>query len=109
VIEIEEDERGEPQCVVKNPRKDTVSREVLRHPEFQDLVQLARIRDHFICERHSLRIPTAVADGRLDNVESVGQYKPEELVPEAIKILLNKVKEVEEGLDKLFASDADAA
>ncbi|GFZ45203.1 DNA-directed RNA polymerases I and III 40 kDa polypeptide [Saitozyma sp. JCM 24511] len=92
VIGIEEDERGEPQCVVKNPRKDTVSREVLRHPEFQDLVQLARIRDHFIY-----------------NVESVGQYKPEELVPEAIKILLNKVKEVEEGLDKLFASDADAA
>jgi DNA-directed RNA polymerase I and III subunit RPAC1 len=109
VIEIEEDERGEPQCVVKNPRKDTVSREVLRHPEFQDLVQLARIRDHFICERRSLRILTAVADSFPDNVESVGQYKPEELVPEAIKILLNKVKEVEEGLDKLFASDADAA
>jgi DNA-directed RNA polymerase I and III subunit RPAC1 len=44
VIEIEDDE-----VVVKNPRKDTVSREVLRHPEFQDLVQLTRIRDHFIC------------------------------------------------------------
>jgi DNA-directed RNA polymerase I and III subunit RPAC1 len=55
------------------------------------------------------RIPTTVANGLQDNVESVGQYKPEELVPEAIKILLNKVKEVEEGLDKLFASDADAA
>ena len=50
VIGIEEDEHGEPQCVVKNPRKDTVSREVLRHPEFQDLVQLTRIRDHFICK-----------------------------------------------------------
>lgn len=53
VVEIEKDESGKPQCVVKNPRKDTVSREVLRHPEFQDLVELARIRDHFICELSS--------------------------------------------------------
>ena len=36
------------------------------------------------------------------NVESTGQYDPEELVPEAIKILLGKVKAVEDGLDKLF-------
>jgi len=35
---------------VKNPRRDTVSREVLRHPEFEDLVKLGRIRDHFLCE-----------------------------------------------------------
>lgn len=49
MIEIEEDQNGEPQCVVANPRRDTVSREVLRHPEFQDLVQLSRIRDHFMC------------------------------------------------------------
>jgi len=35
-------------------------------------------------------------------VESAGQYKPEELVPEAIKILLDKISAVEEGLDKLF-------
>lgn len=50
VVEIEDDKNGEPQVVIKNPRKDTVSREVLRHPEFQDLVELARIRDHFLCE-----------------------------------------------------------
>jgi hypothetical protein len=49
VIAIEPDASGQPQCVVKNPRKDTVSREVLRHPEFADLVELTRIRDHFIC------------------------------------------------------------
>lgn len=35
---------------MKNPRRDTVSREVLRHPEFEDLVKLGRIRDHFLCE-----------------------------------------------------------
>lgn len=50
VIELEKDENGKQQAVVKNPRKDTVSREVLRHKEFQDKVQLARIRDHFMCE-----------------------------------------------------------
>ncbi|ORY28460.1 DNA-directed RNA polymerases I and III 40 kDa polypeptide [Naematelia encephala] len=87
VIEIEQDGHGEPQVVVKNPRKDTVSREVLRHPEFQDLVQLTRIRDHFIFK-----------------VESVGQYDPQDLVPEAIKILLNKITAVEDSLDKLFTT-----
>ncbi len=36
--------------VVAKPRLDTVSREVLRHEEFKDIVRLSRIRDHFICE-----------------------------------------------------------
>ena len=36
-------------AVVKNPRKDTVSREVLRNDKFKDKVELTRIRDHFIC------------------------------------------------------------
>ncbi|WVQ83088.1 hypothetical protein IAT38_005226 [Cryptococcus sp. DSM 104549] len=85
VVEIEKDGNGEDQVVIKNPRKDTVSREVLRHPEFSDKVELTRIRDHFMF-----------------NVESVGQYKPEDLVPEAIKIMLSKIAEVEAGLDKLF-------
>lgn len=42
------------------------------------------------------------------NVESAGQYAPELLVPEAIKIMLRKIKEVEMGLDKLF-SEGEAA
>lgn len=50
VIALEEDSNGDQQVVVENPRKDTVSREVLRHPEFKDKVELTRIRDHFICE-----------------------------------------------------------
>ncbi|WRT67802.1 uncharacterized protein IL334_004776 [Kwoniella shivajii] len=87
VIEIEND-----QVIVKNPRKDTVSREVLRHPEFADKVSLNRIRDHFIF-----------------NVESTGQYQPQELIPEAISILLSKIKSVEDGLDKLFSSEGQAA
>jgi hypothetical protein len=34
----------------KNMRKDTVSREVLRHPEFEGCVELKRVRDFFLCE-----------------------------------------------------------
>lgn len=32
-----------------NLRKDSVSREVLRHPEFADSVELSRLRDFFLC------------------------------------------------------------
>lgn len=32
-----------------NVRNDSVSREVLRHPEFQDAVELSRVRDYFLC------------------------------------------------------------
>lgn len=112
VIEIEDDEAGEPQCVVKNPRKDTVSREVLRHPEFEDLVELARIRDHFLCKLPSPEErPGNGGDERcrlltLVNVESAGQYSPELLVPKAIDIMLGKIAEVEAGLDKLFSDEA---
>jgi len=31
-------------------RNDSVSREVLRHPEFADSVKLSRVRDHFLCK-----------------------------------------------------------
>ena len=41
-------------AVVKNPRKDTVSREVLRNDKFKDKVELTRIRDHFICTSRTL-------------------------------------------------------
>lgn len=40
---------GAATAVVKNARKDTVSRECLRHPEFADKVLLSRVHDHFIC------------------------------------------------------------
>ena len=35
---------------VANARKDTCSREVFRHEDLKDLVELKKIRDHFICE-----------------------------------------------------------
>ncbi|KAG7558306.1 hypothetical protein FFLO_02776 [Filobasidium floriforme] len=80
VVDLEyDDETGEQtKVVVKNPRLDTVSREVLRYPEFRDRVKLGRVRDHFIY-----------------SIESTGAYKPQELLPEAIKIMLDKLDSVE--------------
>ncbi|GAA5880570.1 hypothetical protein JCM8547_007984 [Rhodosporidiobolus lusitaniae] len=66
---------------VAQPRKDTVSREVLRHAEFEGKVKLGRVRNHFIF-----------------NIESAGQYAPEELVPAALDVLLAKVRDVRRGL-----------
>ena len=40
---------GQKKAVVANPRNDTVSREVLRHPDLAELVRLGRVRNHFIC------------------------------------------------------------
>jgi DNA-directed RNA polymerase alpha subunit len=50
VIEIDEDDSGAKTVRVANPRKDTLSREVYRHPEFRDGVELGRVRDHYICK-----------------------------------------------------------
>ncbi|CAO1626642.1 unnamed protein product [Parajaminaea phylloscopi] len=69
---------------VKNPRKDTVSREVLRHKEFEGKVTLGRIRDHFLFE-----------------IDSAGPYPPERLVPAAIGVLTKKIQTVLSGLDAL--------
>lgn len=48
VVEVME-EGGQKRALVKNARKDTVSRECLRHPEFADKVILSREHNHFIC------------------------------------------------------------
>ena len=36
-------------AIVDNPRKCTMSRECLRHPEFENKVELNRVRDFFLC------------------------------------------------------------
>ena len=43
-------ENGVKTAKVVNARKDTVSREVLRHEKFNGKVRLTRVRDHFICK-----------------------------------------------------------
>jgi DNA-directed RNA polymerase I and III subunit RPAC1 len=68
VVDLEyDDETGEQtKVVVKNPRLDTVSREVLRYPEFRDRVKLGRVRDHFICKSRDdeIRQPRSEKGGR---------------------------------------------
>ncbi|KAH3900891.1 DNA-directed RNA polymerase core subunit RPC40 SCDLUD_002350 [Saccharomycodes ludwigii] len=60
---------------VANARKDTVSREVLRHEEFNNKVKLGRVRDHFIF-----------------NVETTGAMTPEEIFFKSVRILKNKAQ-----------------
>lgn len=57
-------------AVVRDPFKDTVSRECLRHDEFKDKVKLGRVRDHFIFM-----------------VESTGQFESDLLFLESVKML----------------------
>ncbi|KAI1372697.1 DNA-directed RNA polymerase [Hypoxylon crocopeplum] len=64
---------GELKAVVKDPMRDTVSREVLRHPEFEGKVKLGRRRDHFIF-----------------SIESTGQWDGDEIFLEAVKELKRK-------------------
>lgn len=65
-----EGHEGEQKAVVLDAMKDTVSRECLRHPEFEGKVKLGRVRDHFIF-----------------NIESVGQWDSDELFLESVKTL----------------------
>ena len=72
-----EGQAGEKKAVVKNAFKDTVSRECLRHEEFEGKVKLGRVRDHFIFM-----------------VESTGQYKSDELFLESVRALKVKCDKV---------------
>lgn len=75
---------GENGVQVADARKDTVSREVLRHPEFEGMVRLGRIQDHF-----------------LFSVESTGVYEPEALVPASIDVLRKKLALLKLALEAL--------
>ncbi|KAL8969508.1 MAG: hypothetical protein Q9183_001964 [Haloplaca sp. 2 TL-2023] len=80
-----EDHEGEKKAVVQNPFKDTVSRECLRHPEFEDKVKLGRVRDHFIF-----------------GVESTGQFQSDELFLESVSILREKCATMKRGLANIM-------
>ncbi|KJZ73627.1 hypothetical protein HIM_06960 [Hirsutella minnesotensis 3608] len=70
---------GELKAVVRDPMKDTVSRECLRHAEFEGKVRLGRRRDHFIF-----------------SIESTGQWDSDELFLESVKYLKVKCKKLEQ-------------
>jgi DNA-directed RNA polymerase I and III subunit RPAC1 len=72
-----EGHEGELKAVVDDPMHDTVSREVLRHEEFEGKVKLGRKRDHFIF-----------------SIESTGQWDSDELFLESIKVLKKKVQKL---------------
>ena len=72
VIEID---KSSGEAYVADARKDTVSREVLRHAEFQDKVKLGRQRDYFIFQ-----------------VESTGAMSPEEIFFKSVRVLKNKAE-----------------
>ncbi|KIJ28156.1 hypothetical protein M422DRAFT_61939 [Sphaerobolus stellatus SS14] len=77
VIGVKKNKKGEDEPYVAAARNDSMSREVLRHEEFKDKVELSRIRDWF-----------------LFNIESEGPYAPERLLVEAIAVMREKIAAV---------------
>ena len=75
---------SEIKAIVKDPMKDTVSRECLRHDEFKEKVKLGRIRDHFIF-----------------SVESTGQFESDELFLDSVRLLKAKVERFKRHLNEL--------
>jgi DNA-directed RNA polymerase I and III subunit RPAC1 len=82
--------QGLERAKVVNPRIDTVSRECLRHSEFDGKVELSRIRDHFIC--NFLHFSCLV------NVESTGILPPNEIFKESLLILIQKCKTIKDNM-----------
>ncbi|KAK1755368.1 DNA-directed RNA polymerases I and III subunit RPAC1 [Echria macrotheca] len=76
-----EGHEGELKAVVRDPMRDTVSRECLRHDEFKDKVKLGRRRDHFIYQ-----------------VESTGQWDSDAIFLEAVAHLKEKARRLEKQL-----------
>ena len=79
-----EGHEGEKKAVVRDPMRDTVSRECLRHDEFKSKVKLGRVRDHFIF-----------------SIESLGQWDSDELFLEAVKTLKMKCQRLKGNLTNM--------
>ncbi|KAI0732345.1 insert subdomain of RNA polymerase alpha subunit [Fomitopsis betulina] len=89
VVQVEEG--GQISIDERNLRKESMSREVLRHKEFEGCVDLWRIRDWFIF-----------------TVESEGPYAPQDLFPESIRVMRDKIALIRREAEALLA-DNDAA
>ena len=76
---------GDKMAVVKDPMKDTVSRECLRHEEFKGKVKLGREMNHFIF-----------------SVESTGQWDADDLVLQALDILKEKAQRMQVQMEKMI-------
>jgi len=73
VVDIRMNESGQEEAFVKNARLDANTREVYRHQEYRDLVELGRVREH-----------------ALFSVETVGALPPQTIFKEACKVLESK-------------------
>lgn len=80
-----EGQQGQKKAVVKDTFRDTVSRECLRHEEFQGKVKLGRIRDHFIF-----------------SIESTGQFDSDYLFVESVKVLKAKCERLKRSLANMM-------
>lgn len=87
----EDAKEGDLKAVVKDPMKDTVSRECLRHEEFKDKVKLSRVRDHFIF-----------------SVESTGQFDSEDLFLDSVKLLKSKCGLMKKSLLQLKGEEIES-
>ena len=79
-----EGREGDEKAVVKDAFKDTVSRECLRHEEFQGKVKLGRVQDHFIF-----------------SIESTGQFPSDDLFLQSVDVLRKKAKRLLRALDEI--------
>ena len=116
VIGLEKDVvTGDDKAVVKDARRDTVSREVLRHDRFKGKVELGRVRDHFICKCYVLQAGESrkgsVTDGVFHQVsiESTGQFDSDELFIQAVKILKLKCLRLHKKCENLSSKPVSAA
>ena len=91
VFDIEDLAGGKKRAVVGDARKCTTCRECIRHEKFQAVVDLGKIKDRF--EFH---------------VESLGVYKPAELVVEALKKLKEKAQHWLEVIEQQESGGAEA-
>ncbi|KAI8994663.1 DNA-directed RNA polymerase [Pilobolus umbonatus] len=73
---------------VANARKDTVSREVLRHEKFANKVRLTRVRDHFIFR-----------------VETTGIIPAEDIFTSALDVFLNKIKSLQSIVERVLTNE----
>ncbi|KAJ7221665.1 DNA-directed RNA polymerase [Mycena pura] len=88
-------------------RNDTVSREVLRHPEFEGHVELSRVRDFFLCKAKPNSAALPHANALSVNVESESAYPPQRLPLEAISIMREKIANIRRAAEALLDQPAD--
>ncbi|KAF8608846.1 hypothetical protein BDV93DRAFT_433677 [Ceratobasidium sp. AG-I] len=87
VLAVELDAQGQKHVVVKDMRQDTVSREVLRHKEFEGMVELTRIRDFFMFR-----------------IESSGSIPAPKLMPMAVSVMREKIAVLKAAAENLYVT-----